>query len=87
MVFDDVKGLEIDSLDADGAEGAAATLRFVNVDGAVIRGSEAPAAADPFLRLEGDWTRKIVLEENDVSQAARTLEFRSGASKEAVSSD
>ena len=87
MVFDDVKQVEIDSLKVDGVKSAAATLRFVEVDGAVIRRSTAPQAADPFLRLEGDRTREIVLEENDVAQAARTVELGSGVSKEAVSSD
>ena len=87
MVFDDVKQVEIDSLEADGVEGAAATLRFVQVDGAVIRRSTAPKAADRFLRLEGDRTREIVLEENDVARAAKAVEFGPGVSKQAVSSD
>ena len=87
MVFDDVKGLEIDGLDADCAKGAAAVLRLVQVDGAVIRRSKAPATANPFLLLEGDKTRQIVLGQNDLGAAAKAVGFGSGASKQAISSD
>jgi hypothetical protein len=87
MLFDDVKNAEVDSLAADCAKGGAATLRFVQVDGATIRRSTAHPAADPFLRLEGEGTREIVLEENDLSRAAKAVEFGPSVSQEVVSSD
>jgi polygalacturonase len=69
--FDDVKRLEIESLEAGCAKGAAAVLRLAQVEGAVVRRSTAPAHADPFLLLEGDRTRQIVLEQLDLSRAVQ----------------
>jgi hypothetical protein len=87
MVLDDVAGLTIDSLTADCAEGAASVLRLNQVDRAVIRRCKAPAAADPFLLIEGDRTRQIVLEQNDLGRAARAVDFGPGASSKALSTD
>jgi hypothetical protein len=83
---DDVKGLKIEALEADAVPGAAAVIRLVQVDGAEIRRCKASATADPFLLLEGDRTRQVVLEENDLGAAAKPVEFSGGASAQAVSS-
>jgi len=85
VLADDVKRLRIEALKADGVPGAEAVIRLVQVDGAEIRRCKASATADPFLLLEGDRTRQVVLEENDLAVAARQIEFRGGASAQVVS--
>jgi hypothetical protein len=85
VLADDVKRLRIEALEADGVPGAEAVIRLVQVDGAEIRRCKASATADPFLLLEGDRTRQVVLEENDLAAAARQIEFRGGASAQVVS--
>jgi len=87
MVFDDVKQVEIDGLEADCAADSAAVLRLGQVDGAAIRGCTAPATADPFLLLQGNATRRIVLEKNDFSRARKPVDFGAGASRQALSTD
>jgi len=84
VLADDVKRLKIEALEADCAKDAAAVLRFVEVDGAEIRRCKAPAAANPFLLLEGSRTRQVVLEQNDLSGAAKQVDFGGGASAQAV---
>ena len=86
VVADDVKQLKIEALEADGVPGAAAVIRLVHVDGAEIRRCKATASANPFLLLEGDRTRHVVLEENDLAAAARQIEFSRGATAQAISS-
>lgn len=84
VLADDVERLRIDALTADCAKGAASVLRLVQVEDAEIRHCKAPAAADPFLLLEGNRTRRIVLEQNDFGAAAKQVDFRDGASAQAV---
>ena len=86
VLADDVKRLKIETLEADGVPGAAAVIRLIHVDGAEIRRCKASATADPFLLLEGDRTRQVVLEENDLAAAAKQIEFSGGASAQAVAS-
>ena len=62
-------------------------LRLTQVAGGHIRGCRAPSAADPLLLLEGDRTEKIVLQENDFSQAIKAVGFGPGASAKALSSN
>jgi hypothetical protein len=87
MVFDDVKRLTIEALDADFATEAAAAIRLAQVEGAAIRRCKAPAAADPFLLLEGDRTRQIAIEQNELGPAAKAVVFGRGASRQALSSE
>lgn len=85
VLADDVKRLRIEGLRAAGVPGAEAVIRLVQVEGAAICRCKASATADPFLVLEGDRTRQVVLEENDPAVAARPIEYRGGASAQAVS--
>jgi hypothetical protein len=85
VLADDAKRLKIEAFQADAVPGAAALIRFVDVDGAEIRCCKAPAPADPFLLLEGKQTRRVVLEENDLTAAAKQVEFSGGASAQAMS--
>ena len=86
VVCDDVRQLKIDSIGSDYIPGAAPPLRLVDVDGAVIRRCTAPSAADPFLLLEGERTRHIVLQQNDLEKAARAVVLGAGVSEQALSS-
>lgn len=71
MVFDDVQDMEIDGLAAPFSPGAAAMIRMVQVRRAVLRGCSPLSAVDTLLQLEGDATRAIVLEKNDLSRVRR----------------
>jgi polygalacturonase len=84
VLADDVARLKIEALEVESAKGAAAVLRLVQVDGAEIRRCKSPRAADPFLLLEGNRTRKILLDRNDLSGAAKPLVLGDGASPQAV---
>ena len=86
VLLDDVKRLTIEALDTGWAKGAAAVIRLVQVEGAEIRACKAPVGADPFLLLEGDRTRQVVLEKNDLSPAAKSTHLGPGASPQSVSS-
>ncbi len=86
VMFDDVKRLTIEALEAKWAAGAGAAVRLVQVEGAEIRGCKAAAGADPFLLVEGDQTRHVVLKANDLSPAAKSTTFGAGVSAQAVSS-
>jgi len=87
VVCDDVKRLEIDSLAAGWSPGATATLRLTQVAGAVIRGCKAPAGAEPFLLLEGEKSRQVILRQNDLRGAAKAVILGAGASTQSLSSE
>jgi len=87
MVFDDVEQMEIDSLDAACVEGAAATIRLNQVRQVLIRGCKPPKTANPFLKLEGDATRQVVLKENDFARAAKIVELGPDVPKDAFRQD
>jgi hypothetical protein len=84
VLADDVSRVTIEALETDGAKGGAAAIRFVQVDGAEIRRCKSPAGADPFLLLQGNRMRQVVLEQNDLSGAAKQIDFREGASAQRV---
>ena len=71
LTFDDAEDVEISGLDAQFWPGAAAMLRMVQVRRAAIRGCSPKSAVDTLLQLEGDATRQIVLQKNDLSQVRR----------------
>lgn len=85
IMFDDVKRLTIEDFRAGWAPGSAALIRMVQVEQAAIRVCKSPAGADPFLLVEGDRTRQVVLEKNDLSAAAKPVAIGDGVSPEAVS--
>jgi membrane dipeptidase len=68
MVFDDAKGVSVDGLDAGFSPAAAAMIRLTQVHGVQIRRSGPRMATETFLRLEGDATGGVVLEENDLGR-------------------
>lgn len=85
MMFDDVQRLSIEAFGAGWAPGSAALIRMVQVEQAVIRACKSPAGADPFLLVEGDRTRQVVLEKNDLSAAAKPVSIGPDVSPQAVS--
>jgi hypothetical protein len=68
MVFDDAEGVSVDGLDAGFSPAAAAMIRLTQVHGVQIRRSGPRMATETFLRLEGDATGGVVLEENDLGR-------------------
>ncbi len=74
MVFDDVENLTIDRLKAGWSAGAAGVLRLSQVRSGMIRGCTAPQGASPFLRVEGQATRRIQLLGNDLSGARKAVD-------------
>lgn len=85
VMFDDVQRLSIEALGAAWVPGSAALIRMVQVEDARIRDCKSPAGADPFLLVEGDRTRRVVLEKNDLSGAAKPVALGHGVAPEAVS--
>ena len=75
MVFDDAEDVSIDRLDAESLPQGAAMIRFTQANGATIRGFRPKTATRTFLSLEGDATRRIVLEKNDLSQVDLVAEI------------
>ena len=84
MVFDDAEEVMIDGLDAGFSPGAAAMIRLTQVRGVEIRGSGPKMATETFLRLEGDATGGVVLEENDLGRVGQLVELAPGVSQDAL---
>jgi hypothetical protein len=86
LVVNNVKGLVVDGLSArqaaNGTQAAAVVLN--QVDGAVIRNSEAQPGTGTFLQVAGAGTRDVVLWGNDLRQAARPVQVAAGANRKAV---
>ena len=57
-----------------------------NVDGAVVRNSQAQAETGTFLHVEGEASRGIALWHNDLRQAKAPWELGAGASDDAIRS-
>ena len=85
MVFDDVENLTIDRLRTAWSAGAAAVLRLSEVRSATIRGCKAPQGANPFIRVEGQATRRIQLPGNDLSGAQKAVDVGPEVPQGAVS--
>ena len=84
MVFDDAEDVTIDGLDAGFSGGAAAMIRLTQGHGLQIRHSGPKAATETFLRLEGDATGGVVLEENDFGRVGQLVEAAPEVPRDAV---
>jgi polygalacturonase len=84
MMFDDVAEVTIDGLDAQFSPGAAAMLRMVNVQGAVVSGVTPESPVASFLRVEGEQSEGIVLEKNDLHNVEKAVDRASEVSPEVV---
>ena len=85
LVVNNVKGLVVDGLSARQAanDTQAPAVVLNNVDGAVIRNSEAQPGTGTYLQV-GAGTRDVVLWGNDLRQAKRPVQVAAGASRAAV---
>ena len=74
LVFDDVEDVTLDGLEAAASPDGAAMIRLTQVRRALIRACRPEGTASTFLRLEGDATAQIVLEENELSRARQATD-------------
>ena len=84
VVFEDVQDAVIDTLDAPNSAGAAAQIRLTNASGVFIRGCRPKPGTEVFLELQGKNSGNIVLAGNDLSAAARPVEFGPDVPKTAI---
>jgi Pectate lyase superfamily protein len=73
LIFDDLRDLTIDGLQAGSAAGAAPVVWMNDVADAFVRGART-VAADLFLRVTGARSSGIVLTGNDLSRARKAVE-------------
>jgi hypothetical protein len=83
MICDDVSGLDIDQLRADGAADAPSLILLSNVRQAMIRGCRPENAAPAFLRLQGA-CESISVIGNDLSRPAAPFSFENRTLKKAI---
>jgi hypothetical protein len=83
-MFDDVQQVKIDGLDAAHWPGAAPVLRMVEVQDARICGFATGSTVQTFLRVEGDRTQSIVLEDNDFTKVTQVVDRASQLPEDAI---
>jgi hypothetical protein len=85
-VFRNVRGLELDNFSGRQGIKSSATpaLLFENVTAALLRDSRADAGCGTFLSVRGSASKNIRLQNNDLEEARRPIEFENGAGKKAV---
>jgi hypothetical protein len=79
MVFDDVEGIELDGVRAEGGADNAALVRFNNVRDAYIHGCRPLNKIGTFLRVEGTGSSGILLQNNDLRKVTLPIKFANGA--------
>ena len=84
MVLDDVADLTIDGLDASFSPGAAALLRMKNVRQATLRNCSPEEKIDTFLRLEGENTSEITIEQSDLGHVKQIVDAGAEVPEDAV---
>lgn len=84
MMLDDVKKIKIDGLDAEHSPGAAAVLQMAEVQESRICGFATRSTIPTFLRVEGDQTQGIVLENNDFTKVAKIVDRAPQVPKDAI---
>jgi hypothetical protein len=75
MVFDDVRGVRIENLDAPFWPGAGAMLRMNQVQDALVRRTTSKSPVGTFLRVDGANTQNVVLENNDFSSVEKLTDL------------
>lgn len=84
LICENMQGLEIEGLRTLTPHEDSATIDLKNVAGAYIRGCAAMANTGTFLRLRGGSTRDILLQSNDLRNAARPVNTTEGCPDSAV---
>lgn len=84
VIFDHVEDVAINGLSVQGNAQAESVLRFIDSRQILLTAARVLTPAGTFLRLEGAATEGITVDGGDLSKAARSLELRKGATKNAV---
>ena len=78
MVFDDVEQVTVDGLQAQFSPGAAPMILMRQVRGAQLRRCSPLSPVDTLLRVEGEQTADIVLEDSDLSKVRQVADTGPG---------
>jgi len=73
LMFDDVKNLDMDGIDADAPPSGLPVMRLKQVRRAFIRGCSASPDTGTYVQVEGEETEKISVMGNDLSEAANPV--------------
>ena len=84
LVFDDVRNVTVDGLDAAWSNGAASSLRLTDVRDVWIRGCRPVPGIDVFLKVQGTRTEGVTLLGNDLRGVKKVIEADEGVPKTAV---
>ena len=82
-----MKNLEAGGLGGTAPGRGQPLLQLTGVKGAFVHGSRAPENTDLYARVTGSPSSGIVIQGNDLSQAAHIVETTGGASEDAVSTE
>ncbi len=74
LVCDDVRELEVGALSAPVAPRAAAIVRFTDVADALVRDCRLRGEVELFMKLDGKASSRVVLLNNDLTMAQRSVE-------------
>jgi hypothetical protein len=84
LIFDHVEDAAVNGLSVQGNTEAESVLRFIDSKQALLTATRILTAASTFLRLEGEGNEGIIIDGGDLSRAALSIAFESGAKKSAV---
>ena len=84
LLCDDVEGLELCGLQAQGTSATPALLRLVNVRQAVISGSRPTTEVPLFLSVYGSESKGIIVQNSILTNAKQKFKFEKGAQKSVV---
>ena len=84
IVCDDVENLELADFQAQGNEQAECLLRLQQTRGVFVHGSRPLNASPTFLRVEGNESREIGLDGNDLRRTTRPVDLAESAPQDCV---
>ncbi len=84
VVFEDVRNVALDALDAAWSAGAVAPLRLTDVRDVLIRGCRPTRGMDVFLQVQGAKTEGVTLTGNDFRGLKKMIEADESVAKTAV---
>jgi hypothetical protein len=84
VVCDDVSDLEIAGLRSASVSSGQPVVKLAQVQGAWLRGCQAPAGTKTFLQVQGDKTARVALTHSNLSGAGQSVEQGPDVPKDAV---
>jgi polygalacturonase len=81
---EDVEDVSIDGLDCDYSPGGEATIGLTDARGVLVRGCRPKAPTEPFLKLRGAKSERIVLTGNDLSGVRKIADVGPDVGKNAL---